>query len=180
MSRKDLYNALAKIAWADANVLEFPQYRPGDEKPVDPERLKRCHPALVAAAGEARREKELLERRSAEAPYLRELSRCLCAEKPSKALLEAQKEAMGDEEFLEYVLAHSQTEKALFAMAHARRLLTLAGREDEAKACDGDGFVSIFYPTAKSLVEYARKRSTITLTISFAPDEKGQDDGQAQ
>ena len=85
---------------------------------------------------------------------------------------------MGDEEFLGYVLAHSQTEKALFSMAHARRLLTLAGREDEAKACDGDGFVSIFYPTAKSLVEYARKRSTITLTISFAPDGEGQADGR--
>ena len=178
MSRKALYDDLAKIAWADANALEFPRYQPCDEKPIDPERLKRCHPALVAAAGEARREKELLERRSAEAPYLRELSRCLRAEKPSKALLEAQKEAMGDEEFLGYVLAHSQTEKALFSMAHARRLLTLAGREDEAKACDGDGFVSIFYPTAKSLVEYARKRSAITLTISFAPDGEGQADGR--
>ena len=74
---------------------------------------------------------------------------------------------MSDEEFLEYVLAHSQTEKALFAMGHARRLLALAGREDEAGACDGDGFVSIFYPTAKTLVDAARTR-------------KGQDDGQAQ
>lgn len=166
MSRKALYDDLAKIAWADADVLDFPQYRPGDEAP-DPDRIKRCHPALVAAWGEARREKELLESRAAEAPYLRELSRCLCAGKPSKALLEAQKEAMGDEEFLEYVLAHSQTEKALFPMANARRLFALAGREDEEKACDGSGFVSIFYPTAKTLVDAAWKR-------------KGQDDGQAQ
>ena len=87
---------------------------------------------------------------------------------------------MSDEEFLEYVLAHSQTEKALFAMGHARRLLVLAGREDEAGACDGDGFVTIFYPTAKTLVGEAQKRSTITMTISFAPDGKGPGDGQAQ
>lgn len=180
MSRKALYDDLAKIAWADANALEFPQYRPGDEKPINPERLKRCHPALVAATGEARREKELLERRAAEAPYLRELSRCLCAGKPSKALLEAQKEAMSDEEFLEYTIAHSQTEKALFPMAYARRLLTLAGREEEARGCDGDGFVVIHYPTAKSLVEEARKRFTITMTISFAPDGEGQADGRIE
>ena len=180
MSRKALYDDLAKIAWADANALEYPQYRPGDEKPIDPERLKRCHPALVAATGEARREKELLERRAAEAPYLRELSRCLCAGNPSKALLEVQKEAMSDEEFLEYVIAHSQTEKAMFPMAHARRLLEMAGREDEASACDGGGFVVIHYPTAKYLGEEARKRSTITMTISFAPDGGGRVDGQAQ
>lgn len=180
MSRKALYADLAKIAWADANALEYPQYRPGDEKPIDPERLKRCHPALVAATSEARREKELLEQRAAESPYLRELSRCLCAGKPSKALLDAQKEAMSDEEFLEYVIAHSQTEKAMFPMAHARRLLEMAGREDEASACDGGGFVVIHYPTAKYLGEEARKRSTITMTISFAPDGKGPGDGQAQ
>lgn len=167
MSRKALYADLAKIAWADANALEYPQYRPGDEKPIDPERLKRCHPALVAATSEARREKELLEQRAAESPYLRELSRCLCAGMPSKALLEAQNEAMSDEEFLEYVLAHSQTEKAMFPMAHARRLLEMAGREDEARACDGGGFVAIHYPTAKTLVDAVRKR-------------KGQDDGRIE
>lgn len=167
MSRKTLYDDLAKIAWADANALEFPQYRPGDEAPIDPDRIKRCHPALVAAWSEARREKKLLQQRAAESPYLRELAQCLCAGKPSKALLEAQKEAMGDEEFLEYVLAHSQTEKALFPMAYARRLFALAGREDEAKACDGSGFVSIFYPTAKTLVDAAWKR-------------KGQGDGRIE
>ena len=74
---------------------------------------------------------------------------------------------MNDEEFLEYTIAHSQTEKALFPMAYARRLFKLAGREDESGACDGDGFVTIHYPTAKTLVDAAWKR-------------KGQDDGQAQ
>ena len=87
---------------------------------------------------------------------------------------------MSDEEFLEYVIVHSQTEKAMFPMAHARRLLEMAGREDEARACDGGGFVVIHYPTAKYLGEEARKRSTITMTISFAPDGGGQADGQAQ
>ena len=167
MSRKDLYNDLAKIAWADANALEFPRYQPGAVERFSALIFDGCHHLVVAAWGEARSEKKLLQQRATESPYLRELARCLCAGKPTKALLEAQKEAMSDEEFLEYVLAHSQTEKALFAMGHARRLLALAGREDEAGACDGDGFVSIFYPTAKTLVDAARTR-------------KGQDDGQAQ
>ena len=180
MSRKALYADLAKIAWADANALEYPQYRPGDAERLESSISDHCHPAVVAAWGEARRERELLEQRAAEAPYLRELSQCLCAGKPSKALLEAQKEAMSDEEFLEYVIAHSQTEKAMFPMAHARRLLEMAGREDEASACDGGGFVVIHYPTAKYLGEEARKRSTITMTISFAPDGGGRVDGQAQ
>ena len=168
MSRKALYDDLAKIAGADANALGFPRYEYGAvERLASCGMPDDCPPAVIGAWGEARREKELLEQRAAEAPYLRELSRCLCAGNPSKALLEAQKEAMSDEEFLEYAIAHSQTERALFAMGHARRLLTLAGREEEARGCDGDGFVAIHYPTAKTLVDAAWKR-------------KGQDDGQAQ
>ena len=168
MSRKALYDDLAKIAWADANALEFPRYERGaSERLASCGMPDDCHPAVIGAWGEARREKELLEQRAAEAPYLRELSRCLCAGKPSKALLEAQKEAVSGEEFLEYVIAHSQTEKALFPMSYARRLFKLAGREDESGACDGGGFVTIHYPTAKTLVDAAGKR-------------KGQADGQAQ
>lgn len=175
MSRKDLYNDLAKIAWADANALEFPRYQTGAVERFAALISDDCHHLVVAAWGEACREKQLLQQRATESPYLRELAQCLCEGKPTKALLEAQKEAMSDEEFLEYVLTHSQTEKALFAMSHARRLLALAGREDEAMACDGDGFVSIFHSTAKTLVDAAKPRMAVTVTLP-----KGQVDGQAQ
>lgn len=80
---------------------------------------------------------------------------------------------MTDEEFLRYVLAHSQTEKALFPMAYARRLLELAGRNDEAMGCDGDGFVTIMPPTAESLVNAAKFRLSLEKIRSGVLSEQG-------
>ena len=68
-----------------------------------------------------------------------------------------------DEEFLNYVASHSQTDRALFHASHVRRLVAMAGAEEEYQhalsSLGPDSFLAIhWHDDGKGLVERARKR----------------------
>lgn len=66
---------------------------------------------------------------------------------------------MDDEEFLNYVLLHSKSERHAFSYEDAQRLLDLAGVEKiKADRCGIPGFVGIGEIEADRLVGLARKR----------------------
>lgn len=58
-----------------------------------------------------------------------------------------------DEEFLRYVEAHSETERALFSMGHVNRLLKTAGE----KELNGEGFVAMHRENIQDTITAARK-----------------------
>lgn len=64
-----------------------------------------------------------------------------------------------DEDFLGYVEFHSRTERHAFSLAHANRLLDLAG-ENTIRCAQwaGGDLINIDWSAAKPLVEKARKR----------------------
>lgn len=71
-----------------------------------------------------------------------------------------------DKEFLEYVLAHSKTERALFHASYYRRLMKLVGicpaeRTIYGTVLDPDGTVTIHHDVAQDLVAVARGEKTV-------------------
>ncbi len=86
-----------------------------------------------------------------------------CAEALVRALDKWKGEGMDDQEFLDYVVTHSQTERALFSMAQIERLHTLAGRPIEAglyttENIGGNDFTSLHHSLAEALVRAATIR----------------------
>jgi len=63
-----------------------------------------------------------------------------------------------DSNFLDYVRAHSRTDRALFSDRHVARLLQLAGDDRAPIYAARSGFTSIDEWTAKPLIDAARAR----------------------